>query len=1557
MPDSDLLSLLIAETGDLRPGPDTTPAELTDLRRALLAGAPGGPSPSSRTAPTVDEALRAELDYLIAQHASAPRPPGPAPRLIRREGLPAGVDPSAPDRAVAQQVARTFGPFLDRADRRVWFDLFQSHSWLTVHRGPAGPPILALPPASQGTPGPGHFELPGGTVWIAVTQLVGSAPGDGWVGLRVRSGTLDVDAAPQLVDGQLTVPAGADLRLNVILDPPAGPGPGTGPLTGPGAEAADTTAGFPVNALFLLEPSAGSVSIPNASLTVYGSSFTLRPAPGPPAYDQDSSRLLIPFTPTPDRLAIARTRADLFTPSGTAALARAAWALPVVGSTLDGLGEADGTGKLLLSVKDGLTASWPGLDGGPAVLGPVDVLTDGRTLSLGCPRATARRARQEFRLWRESEPDVRSSVAIGFPQQFPLRYGSVPATDVLMTAGTARAHLDRPRSAAGEGIDAPMKALCVLVQRPGGSELQLNAAPAGPQAAGRMALSLANVLLSTTAPSRLTVAGPLAAPDRLDSGTLTLDLGLLHALPMLPDPYTANFTVLTDREPPAEAVTVQAKVAWPDPATPDLTIGLSTQDALPSDLLPPPGPVFGFHPAEHPAQPSAPAQQALDWLLAVFDELGQSTGLTLLDLSSNSDQLGVSIPLSAAARLPVTVKDLMLNTSAGNARIFLLPQFHWETVHNLYSPMTGDADGPLHSGDDGLPALVLADSVTLVPLAPVPLAEEVVRGYRQDAAGVSALFTLPFGLIALAELDPHDRRYRKPPELDLQSPDFAAPSGHPADRMTGARQLSLRAGVSAGTDDPSAPPVPLLGGATKQLQNLTPGSPLTSVLGLLASDFNPLFRTEVPLNRIELGGYGANVFSRWVNDSTSAVTITQVAFDAFHGRTAFERVQFTTILWPCQATLVRTITLERHGNAAVVRFDSGWLASTPGLFHHPKAPGITFHPGVVRGLFDIREIRDTSLYVDLDGAAGSPGPTLQAVYFDADVEIDGLTAGGANGRVPAHRHLGFVQRIPLAEQVTSGGVGALTPGQLQQLFALQGPLGGPVDCTIRIGDSPHLMRVTGVHADSADQAFGQFAVAVHGAPALPAPGQWSVVRVEPDQTVTPVDAQRGVPLIRRGEATATGANPNGFRFADPAHLFDDHPDDYYALLFASETQRILYPRPKIDAGKAEITSVDTPRLANPYALLRAGGLFPPPTTDAIPFDASDPPQAFPLTLDAGQLRFAGGTVSFPAAVDQLLVNAGSWTARTQYASSKVLVESDKDWRIVQQQVEQHLRFEPLGEILTIVHDIDSPTAGPTDFPTPAVELAGPLQPVAEVMNLLNSLVPSGGTPGLPGPLQVSLTRDGTAVRLSAVADFAVAQPDGQPVECGFGKLLGHLKVGADIAADLLAAKSGGSVFLEITGSYQQLIFPEIYGGGLLRFKIGADQSGATTVELDACAAGSVGGTLIPGLIDLEAGVKYGYFIGRAGDRFQPGIVLGMDGRATLLSGLLGFSFSVDGHLDVDRVDVQRISVRLHGDILVAGTVTAAWLVKARKSFHTAFDVTVDWQLVAGAAKAGLIPVP
>jgi hypothetical protein len=88
---------------------------------------------------------------------------------------------------------------------------------------------------------------------------------------------------------------------------------------------------------------------------------------------------------------------------------------------------------------------------------------------------------------------------------------------------------------------------------------------------------------------------------------------------------------------------------------------------------------------------------------------------------------------------------------------------------------------------------------------------------------------------------------------------------------------------------------------------------------------------------------------------------------------------------------------------------------------------------------------------------------------------------------------------------------------------------------------------------------------------------------------------------------------------------------------------------------------------------------------------------------------------------------------------------------------------------------------------------------------------------------------------------------------------------------------------------------------------------------------------------------------------------GMEGRAKLLEGLLAFKFGVEGRIGITRTthdpaDLEHIC-NLHGEILVSGMVTVAWVLPARKSFRTQFDVNVDWKMVLLAAKTGLLPVP
>src|SRR5262245_61351666 len=123
MPRPDLLASLVAFTGDLRPSPETTGAELTDLRRAILQSLdPGLAAASAQAVATsvADAQLLAELTYLISTHRDAPGGSDPV-QIVRRESPVRIVgDPSIPEWAAALAPTRTFGPFLDRDGNFVW---------------------------------------------------------------------------------------------------------------------------------------------------------------------------------------------------------------------------------------------------------------------------------------------------------------------------------------------------------------------------------------------------------------------------------------------------------------------------------------------------------------------------------------------------------------------------------------------------------------------------------------------------------------------------------------------------------------------------------------------------------------------------------------------------------------------------------------------------------------------------------------------------------------------------------------------------------------------------------------------------------------------------------------------------------------------------------------------------------------------------------------------------------------------------------------------------------------------------------------------------------------------------------------------------------------------------------------------------------------------------------------------------------------------------------------------------------------------------------------------
>ena len=246
----------------------------------------------------------------------------------------------------------------------------------------------------------------------------------------------------------------------------------------------------------------------------------------------------------------------------------------------------------------------------------------------------------------------------------------------------------------------------------------------------------------------------------------------------------------------------------------------------------------------------------------------------------------------------------------------------------------------------------------------------------------------------------------------------------------------------------------------------------------------------VPLSRMDVSGYGASIFSDWLNPKAAIAETSQAKFDVYVGRCASEIVQVKTIMYPGAIKVVRTITLFRSNTGYCYRFDSGWTGDgfsiLPITFtsRRPvaKDAGYPIHPGVCGGYFEVKNIRETDKILpfigddmvfphdqDIIDMNGQEIPNdgrafhyhLQQVYFDAEVEIENPVSGFVSKEmegqptkkvVPSKGILGFVQLAPRGLP--------WSPATFNALLARQGgSIGGPIDCVVDIGGSGQQMRL------------------------------------------------------------------------------------------------------------------------------------------------------------------------------------------------------------------------------------------------------------------------------------------------------------------------------------------------------------------------------------------------------------------------------------------------------------------------------------------------------------------
>jgi hypothetical protein len=1246
---------------------------------------------------------------------------------------------------------------------------------------------------------PNTFEVPAGSIWFASQLLAPAAPASSWTGLQVNGGTLRFSGPVTFSGTEVVVPAGVTVSLTATSTPQT---PSGG--SGPGQDSRNAQVEVPASFRLVIEPGAASFTAQaSARLAAFGYDSELDPTPGPVQYDPALDVLTVPLAAASTSFA-GSSVASVFSLTGTAPVTAAAWGLPVIVTTAAQLTEATGTGSLLLWLDPGLTGTWLGQSD------PVDLNALALVATPSALRVVAGQARSERVIQQPTVPAAPPAappgrITLRWTTSFPITFDSeAHGIEGVLTQAGLSAVFDRPVDLNGNRV--PLRATSIMVvflASTAGTFMLVDGALDPPSGRKVVGFSLINALLRATWPSHVAIYGNYDGTT-LDPASVQLGYQLTAFVPTLPDPYAASYGSLLPALDQGNAGLLTSKLAWTGTSS-------AFDFQLPGDGVKALAALSRSHPNPFEAtdQDSHLASEAVKALGGGL-RFEQQPSLILLDVSTNVDQFGVAFASVTrdAATGTLSIDAMTVQTDSAHLQLVTLPAVQWEAVETVQDPDPLPLPQWVTFANSGVPTVIGVPTTQLVPVHPSAALTVLVKNFEEPAPlATFARFTLPFGMLAVSSL--HGREPADPRSATVA---FNRPSDG---TYEGAHQLRIDAIDDSLTPDQT----PALPGYTVQLPLAKPGN--RSVLG---NDVTTIFNTYVgaggtrrmvPVTRIDISGYGESLFSDWENPYADPTAVVQARFDVLIGRTAYEIIKVRSVLFPYGQPVVRTITIQRRNNAVVTRSDSGWQSVGDGEYVFPGSPIIT-HPGVVNRITNVVNIHDTGQVLTVGGVE------MAAVYFDGDLDLDGAPIGVSGRRepVPAKAQFGFIQisAVPL-----------ITPAQYADLLTQAGPLGGPVDCGINIGQGPQVMRLHRVDV-GATQGLGgpEFVMTAWGAPAFPGGGQWSVVQIDgPVTAPVAVAKDRGLPLIRAGAAGSPPSVSSPFRFADPIDLAQPtNPASDYAVLHSMGTQRALYPRPFIKAtDPTRIVSTLPGTIADPYTLGTSTGPYPSPDK-TIPFTTA----AWALIVDGNGNYRLDLPSPFPAGVGRRTIRAaGSVTSDVDYSAAQIsyLVDTSQPipWQFKLDQVTKIMNSSALGDIIQLTSNVHAVAGAPAQFQQPNLMLGGSLSVVQDLLTILSDL-------GISGAMTALMTND-WSLKVAEIIPFVDAtgdsfqippSPDPLP-DIKFDET--QVKVEIDVAptADKASFSIGGQPMFAI----KQI--PGLYAVAIIKFEIDVSTSDGTVYAL------------------------------------------------------------------------------------------------------------------------------
>jgi hypothetical protein len=632
------------------------------------------------------------------------------------------------------------------------------------------------------------------------------------------------------------------------------------------------------------------------------------------------------------------------------------------------------------------------------------------------------------------------------------------------------------------------------------------------------------------------------------------------------------------------------------------------------------------------------------------------------------------------------------------------------------------------------------------------------------------------------------------------------------------------------------------------------------------------------------------------------------------------------------------------------------------------------HPGALKALRAVRHIRDTTQIYSRTYPAGDPqnfNPvagqpwtvSLAAIRFDSDAEIEGVTAGAnSSKRVPVRDIVGYVQLEP-------SGV-PLTPDQLDDLLAKEGPVGGAIDCLFSIGGSHFQMRTNSFAASRV--LFGgtspQVAVAVRGSVVLPQAGQWSLTyRAASESEPHSLDQHAAIPLIQQNPVGGVG---QPYRFADPADLFlPVIPAAEYGILQSSDTQRLLVRLPMVETGGSAITSVARFLLADAFALAGGVSLFPRPNLCiempdhcsleapalgqlrlSIPPQPGSPPDSFMVLAPTERI-----VTNVNSSLTLHAVYADEKAART-VVTWKVDSTATPDWSFSMGPISMLGDLGPFPGLMRVIGTLSAQSGRDAQLAKVRLVFGNALSPVQKILNILTEI-------GFPVAFPFALTKSTLKIQSGVVQkipppvlkkqpDGGSTLEDGEPFDIGIGELNGELRAGfgneAKVGDTLFTALENWRMYFELSGDIKFSPQPPglVKSGGAFKLQIEGQANEPPKITLEVGSIAAIGRNLFAG-VKAEGSVRYSYVLQFKGSQIGFGIDLEFKAEIEVCKGLAGAQVSAEAMALASRKDDHTVNVS--AEFTLGFELTLGWVFNESFEVQAKYEQDVNMELFIAAA--------